>query len=235
MSDTSPRSGPSPPFDKIYKDFLTYLERVERRNWEDKSFYNPSDIIRWMGTKTSGEKYPNLVKLVSAVYKDDNFPDISADQIEGYQLVFAVLLHPDVNCGNLIHIFRRCNISDKNFDIFSSSNLYKHVVQDLKAQHPALPSNHTHHDYEAVIRAFDQKRWAFCPAQLELHINTTFYGPRILPFLRGEVICKKGGTANLHHYKIHEDLVVCEKLKRALAFSRHKDPKFGWVCGFPIA
>jgi hypothetical protein len=54
-------------------------------------------------------------------------------------------------------------------------------------------------------------------------------GPCILPFFHGVVINKKGGTANVRHYKIQEDVVESKELKKALESSKHKDPTFGWV------
>jgi len=60
-------------------------------------------------------------------------------------------------------------------------------------------------------------------------------GPYILPFLDEEVVNKKGGTANVLHYKIEENLVESKELKKALESSMHLDPKFGWVCLFLLA
>jgi hypothetical protein len=224
---TKPRSAAS----QTYREaFLRELKRVERRNWEDRIFYLPSDIRVWMNAKTPGEAYSNVVRLVSSVYDGDGFPKISADQCTQYLLVFAALLHPDVNCGNLIHIFTQCNLEDNFLSLPDATNIYNSIVKDLEEERPLLPSNYKQYDYRAVIRAFDEVRWAFCPATLHLHMNTSFpSGPCILPFFHGEVVNKKGGTANVHHYKIQEDLVESEELKKALAFSRHRDPNFGWV------
>jgi len=183
-----------------------------------------------MMTKAPGETYSNVVRLVSAIYPE-GFAKITADQSSKCLLVFAVLLHPDVNCGNLIHIFKPCVTSDFFLSHPDMSTVYNDIVKDLEAERPLLPDNYEHNDYRSVTRVFDQVRWAFCPATLDFQMNSSFpYGPQILPFCHGQVINKKGGTANVHYYKIREDLVVSDKLKEAIALSRHKYPEFGWVC-----
>jgi len=223
-----PRPVPQP---QLQEDFQRHLEQIERHNWEDKIFYPPRDIRTWMNTKSPGETATNVVRLVSFFYNSgDGFPKITADQCTDYLLVLAALLHPEVNCGHLIHIFVQYTLSDESL-FYDPTSLYDSIVQELTDERPLLPSNFTQYDYKAVTGAFDKVRWAFCPARLTLHMNTTFTsGPWILPFFYGEVINKKGGTANVRHYKIQDDLVESKDLKKALASSRHKDPTKGWVC-----
>jgi hypothetical protein len=210
--------------------FLHHLEQVGRLNWEKKIFYLPSDIRAWMNSTSQGETFTNVVRLVSSFYDGNGFPKTTANDCTKHLLVLAVLLHPDVNCGPLIDIFVRCNLSDDYLSLADPSSYYDDILEDLTKEQPLLPESYTQYDYKAVTRAFDKTRWAFCPARLNLHMNTTFpSGPCILPFLHGVVINKKGGTANVRHYKIQEDIVESETLKAALASSRHKDPAFGWV------
>jgi hypothetical protein len=225
---SEPRSAPQSPYREA---FLRHLEQKQRRNWEDKIFYLPSDIRAWMNKKSPGETVTNVVRLVSSFYDGDGFPKITADKCAKHQLVLAVLLHPDVNCGHLIDIFVRCNISDNYLFLYADSqSRYDSIVEDLTKERPLLPRSYTQYDYKAVIDAFDKVRWAFCPASLELHMDTNFpSGPYILPFLHGVVINKKGGTANVRHYKIQEDVVESKELKKALESSKHNDPSFGWV------
>jgi hypothetical protein len=185
-----------------------------------------------MNTTSSGETFTNVVRLVSSFYDSgDGFPKITADKCTKHLLVLAALLHPEVNCGHLIHIFVQYNLSDEYLFYADPTILYDPIIQELTEERPLLPSNFKEYDYRAVTRAFDKVRWAFCPASLTLHMNSTFTsGPWILPFSCGEVINQKGGTANVRHYKIQEDLVESEELKKALASSKHEDPIIGWVC-----
>jgi hypothetical protein len=223
-----PRPVPQP---HLREDFLRHLEQIERRNWEDRIFYLPRDIRAWMYIKSPGETVTNVVRLVSSFYDSgDGFPKITADRCTEYLLVLAALLHPEVNCGHLIHIFVQYTLSDESL-FYDPTSLYDSIVQELTDERPLLPSNFAQYDYKAVTGAFDKVRWAFCPARLALHMNTTFTsGPWILPFFYGEVINKKGGTANVRHYKIQDDLVESEELKKALASSKHEDPTHGLVC-----
>lgn len=225
---SEPRSDPQSPYREA---FLRHLQQKERRNWEDKIFYLPSDIRAWMNKKSPGETVTNVVRLVSSFYDGDGFPKITADKCTKHQLVLAVLLHPDVNCGHLIDIFVRCNLSDNYLLLYADpKSRYNSIVEDLTKERPLLPRGYTQYDYKAVIDAFDEVRWAFCPASLELHMDTDFpSGPCILPFIHGVVINKKGGTANVRHYKIQEDVVESKELKKALESSKHKDPIFGSV------
>lgn len=231
-------SSPMPPL-SYRKAFLEHLEKSKRSNWEGKEFYKPGDIITWLDANTLDESYSNVVGLVAAVYKGEGFlPRMRELQSPSYLLVFATLLHPDVNCGHLIHVFQQCNLSDSRLDLQDLSSFYDSILKDMKAERPQppLPGAYAEQDYTAVIRAFDKTRWAFCPATLDLYMGTSFpCASYVLPFLQGDVVNRKGGTANVHHYKIQVDLVESEGLKRALESSGHKDPKFGWVSLSAIA
>lgn len=186
-----------------------------------------------MNSTTEGSTV-NVSRLLEHVADMDRsqFSRTTAEQLHNNNslLVFAVLLHSDVYCGHLIHVFAQNNFSDKILDSPDLSDYNNNIEGDLSEEKPRLPDKYQVNDYQAVLSAFDTIRWEFSPAQIELLMKTTFLrGFSILLFCFEEVINKKGGTASVYHYKIQEDL-LSTKLRDALAHSRHEDTTFGWVC-----
>lgn len=225
--------GPQLPFDEVFKSFRLYLESVERVNWQGKKFYRPGDVEAWMKDKPQGQTYSNDVGLVSYVYGGDGFERISPGNSQCL-LVFAALLHPDVNRGDLIHNFSSCGLTDNALQMSNIQDRYNHIIRASASDQPPRPSQDGPRDIRDAIAAFDRIRWAFCPAKLKFHLHTSFYEPCILPFFYEKVINTKGGTANVYHYKIQEDLIDCKELKEALESSKHNDPKLGSCYEFAV-
>lgn len=220
--------------DDARDEFANFLKRedIVRFNYEDKEFYHPEDIKNWMLDVPENRAPSNSARLLYKVYCDNlglDFQPIHDKQIHGHLLVFAILMHPDLDCGHMIHMFKK-HIHDANLDVPDLSGTYRHIIADLVREGISLPKRFQDEGFEAVIRKFDRLRWAFSPALLDLNMDQAFpQGSCILPFCYSKRINEKGGTASVQMYGIQEDLVVSKPLRDALHSSLKRDPKFGPV------
>lgn len=221
-------------------EFVNFLGRqdIRRLNYEDKEFYRPGDIKDWMrqSPKTRvGSARSNAARLLYKVYHEHDWglsfqPTTEHQIISQHLLVFAILAHPTLDCGHMIHVFRK-HIRDGNLDILDLSRIYQDITADLSREATSLPERYREDGYRAVTSAFDQLRWAFSPAPLDLYMDQSFpQGSCILPFCYRKPINEKGGTASVQMYGMQEDLVVSENLRQVLQCSRKNHPEFGWVC-----
>lgn len=220
------------PYENARVEFNNYLkqENIRRFNYEGKEFYRPEDIKKWMRQAPTGLSRSNAARLLYEVYEHHELIQPTEEtQINGHLLVFAILAHPNLECGHMIHIFRK-HIGDAHLGILDLSRIYHDVTADLSRDGTSLPKRYRNEGFAAVTSAFDRLRWAFSPAPLDLNMDQSFpQGSCILPFCYSKHINAKGGTASVQMYGMQEDLVVSKGLREALHSSRKKDPKFGWV------
>lgn len=177
-----------------------------------------------MRTAREGEA-PNAGKLLWAVFAPyAQFAPVTANQIvHDYPLLLAILT--DMDCGHMIRAFMT-TLQDYFLNIPDLSGLYKSVMDSMANDHVKLPPRYRMGGYQAVIDAFDARRWAFVPASLHLKMDKSIcYDKCILPFFHMEII-NKGGTATVYHCKVQVDLVN-DELADILACSKKTDPVYG--------
>lgn len=217
----------------IVAEFQGYMDSLQRQNFEGRTFYPPQSIKSWMKLRADGSPSSNADRLLSAVYHQARARPLSAPSVgqitEHHLLVFALLALPVMQCAHMLHVFKH-HVTDESFHLMDrnkQSKLIKELENDGDAR---LPESFRCH--KAVLEKFDELRWSFCPASLD-NMDVGFNTSHILPFCRGNEVNKKGGTANVYHYKIQIDLVESPKLRNMLHSSLTDDDEFGQVCGFP--
>ncbi|KAI8170895.1 hypothetical protein K4K49_006423 [Colletotrichum sp. SAR 10_70] len=130
-----------------------------------------------------------------------------------------------MECGHMLHIFRN-SIGDSHLGFHNLSHLYTDIEQALKEDKVTLPKRYKSAGYAGVTRDFERQRWAFHPALNVLDmVEVGIEGKSILPFFGCEII-NEGGTAEVHHHKIHVDLVESDNLRQILE-PRKQDHKTG--------
>lgn len=219
-------------------EYFNFLMRgnVRRVNYEEKEFYHPQDILSWMCLIQDGHnKRSNAERLLHQVYHEHSlewrFQPIKYHRdISKQLLIFAILFHPRLDCGYMIHFFRKHGIEDSHLGMIDLSRTYDGVIADLSQESISLPKNFQQNEFAAVMGEFDRLRWAFYPATLSLNMEQAFAkGSCILPFCYSKPINEKGGTASVEMYGVQEDLVAPGLLQQALLSSRKEVPGFGWV------
>lgn len=221
---TSPswKYGPTKVTNDVLAEFADYLEDrdVKRTNFEGKVFYRPEKIKAWI-SKNAGI-------LLNAIYATE-IPPILANQVTNHHLVLAILVHPDMGCGHMISSFQRV-ISDGDLsgDISKSG---EELLADLESHRTKLPVQFKVTGYKGVTDAFDEIRWRFCPISLSLGMDKSYpHGLSILPFCHRDVVINKGGTSEVHSYKIQAELVESEELRKVLQPSINDISGYGPVC-----
>ncbi|KAF4816258.1 hypothetical protein CGCSCA5_v006553 [Colletotrichum siamense] len=117
-------------------------------------------------------------------------------------------------------------MTDSHLGFHNLSHLYTDIEQALKEDKVTLPKRYTSSGYAGVTRDFERQRWAFHPALNVLDmVEVGIEGKSILPFFGCEII-NEGGTAEVHHHKIHVDLVESDNLRQILE-PRKQDHKTG--------
>lgn len=212
-------------------DYSQFLEQIKRHNFEGKRFYHQPQVREWMYRKALGNEssLSNVDRLLAEVYAADtsHFQPTHARQLQHNLIVFGILLHPDVQCGSFIHVFRK-HITDVNLHIQDLSRVYDDIVKELEDEGKPLPRRWRTQDYRAITDAFERQRWAFSPVSLQLDMDTSIpHASSILPFCFKRLINDKGGTAGVYQYKIQHDLVSDPSLKEALQDSLVDDDEFG--------
>ncbi|KAF5505974.1 hypothetical protein CGCS363_v004313 [Colletotrichum siamense] len=209
--------GPTTAFTK----FLYYLQSdgIRRTNFEGKEFYFPRQISRWLLQKGSNATSSRVVRLFSAIYDNREgftgkfFPTLKDKDVERDPILFAILVQ--MECGHMLHIFRN-SIADTHLGFHNLSHLYTDIEQALKEDKITLPDRYKTTGYTGVSTDFERRRWAFHPALNVLDmVETGIEGKSILPFFDRDII-NEGGTAEVHHHKIHADLVENENLRQIL-------------------
>ncbi|KXH25930.1 hypothetical protein CSAL01_04484 [Colletotrichum salicis] len=153
---------------------------------------------------------------------------MSNDEIKHHPILFAILVQ--MGCGHMIRDFAKF-IKD---DSLAETLHYDRIIDRLKEAFIGPPEKYKG-GFEAVTRDFDNRKWAFCPAMnilqmTEVHIEEN----HILPVFSSKAINEKGGTANVWHFKIQDDLVGDFGLKAALKRSETPDPEFGNYYEFAV-
>lgn len=218
----------------IQQVFLDFLSRrdIRRRNWEGKAYYYPPDIERWMSHDVAGNGQTNAMSLLLQIYSKPFYTNLSfprklpVNNIKNHPLLFAILVQ--MGCGHMIRDFATFIRDDGLADV--TPHQYNRITQSLREGTSILPEKYKKEGFESVIKEFDSRRWRFCPAMkilqmAEEHIEEN----HILPLFSSEVINEKGGTANVQHFKIQEDLLGDSRLKQVLKRSDDADPEFGKV------
>jgi len=216
-----------PPTPQIVVAFQDLLEKCRRYNWKGQEFYHPNDIRRWMRSRDTPDALSNGGKLLRTTFEcaqpNKPFEEINSEHISGSLIVFATLLSIDYKCGWLVIEFRRHHIDDAALHLehlFHSGHdllhtLNKHIIDHTRSIN--------------IIERFEEERWKFAPASFTFDMDVQFNGDQcILPFCFRDIVNIKGGTANIHRYKIQSDLLD-EDFKDAIAKSRHNYGKFGEV------
>lgn len=210
-------------------EYHDFLQRIQRRNFEGKTFYHQPQVTSWMLKKASSTGSSNAERLVKEVY-DNNDPSIFPPRGVGNLLLFSILLHEKIQCGHLVHIFERQLPETYHLRLEDLSEDYKRILQDLETSGLHLPSKCRPSNYSEVINAFDMLRWSFVPYQLRLNMNPTIpHTSDILPFCYREIINDKGGQASVCLVGIQEDVVEDAALRKALEPSRKQKKGHGSV------
>ncbi|KAH8887377.1 hypothetical protein GQ53DRAFT_873136 [Thozetella sp. PMI_491] len=209
----------------LYTDkFKRFLSSIKRTNWQGKNFYPQEPIRKWMTENNDLDPeglQSNLEFLFREAYKNSSRvfepAGYSPSVIQNRCLfVFTILLY--LNCGSFIHKFQRHEIDDEFLARLSNDIRLEKIVSALET----LPNA------EGLAKEFLRLRWQFFPAQITYEMDSSFTGNQyILPFIDTEEINTKGGTANVHLYRIQVDLITSPDLHEALGPSKHYDPKFG--------
>ncbi|KAH7022266.1 kinase-like domain-containing protein [Ilyonectria destructans] len=130
-----------------------------------------------------------------------------------------------MDCGHMIRAFTT-EMQDSYLNIPDLSGLYNSVMDSMANDQVKLPPRYRKGGYQAVIDAFDARRWAFVPASLQLKMDKSIcYEKCILPFFHMDII-NRGGTATVYHCKVQVDLVK-DELANILESSKKKDPAYG--------
>lgn len=213
----------------ILNEFRAHLQRkgVCRLNFENKPFYHPESIKSWLTQTARKGEASNAGKLLWAVFAPyAQFAPVTADQIvHDHPLVLAILA--DMDCGHMIRAFTT-SMQDSYLTITDLSGLYNSVMDSMANDQVKLPPRYRKGGYQAVIDAFDARRWAFVPASLQLKMDKSIcYEKCILPFFHMDII-NRGGTATVYHCKVQVDLVK-DELANILESSKKKDPTYGDV------
>ncbi|CAM1504861.1 Fc.00g024520.m01.CDS01 [Cosmosporella sp. VM-42] len=237
LPDTSSSTSQGTSQDCPLERFRLFLQTKEvcRRNFENKPFYHPKSIKRWMSDTAPGnEAHVSNAKLLLGAVFPKQFVPVWADQIvPSHSLVFAILL--DIGCGRMIGVFRRY-IRDATLKITDLSKLYDSISNAMPMEGENLPAEYEEGGYPAVMAKFESRRWAFVSDPLPLEMDDMFiHGKSILPFFHMKAI-KEGGTAEVYHCKIQADMVE-PSLAKALKPSKGEvkdDVDFGKYYEFAV-
>jgi len=213
----------------LSKDALTDLKQNfktwRRISYDGRHFYNAHLYELWMERVEPGEHATNTQRLLRALegkidmHRSTPAPIRDRQILHGRSrcvLVFGVLLEQDR--GELIDIFMRAGISDQNLAI--SESCYAELQEELSRKRVA--------DSDRIIQSFEDAKWAFCPAEVNLNMEARFKPQEILPFCRREIVNSKGGTAEVFQAAIQKEFVH-EDLQKVLKPWEYADVEFGPV------
>lgn len=209
--------------------FHDHLQKIQRRNFEGELFYPRPHINSWMLEQTPNTGSSNVETLVQELYANDQTP--FPPQIEDkYFPLFSILLHDEIQCGHMFHIFRKQLSEDYHPGLEDMSTYYRRILSDLETSHLQVSSKWGLSNYSEVIKAFDRVRWSFFTVRLSLNMSfTVSHAAAILPFCYRKVINDKGGTACVCLYGIQQDLVEDSQMRKALEPSKQENSENGIV------
>lgn len=169
----------------------------------------------------------NVERLVQEVYANDQTPFPPQLEKKHFPL-FSILLHEEIQCGHMFHIFRKQLSEDYHPGLEDMSTYYRRIMSDLETSR--LPCKWGLTNYSEVINAFDRVRWNFITVCLSLNMSfTVSHASAVLPFCYKKALNDKGGTADVGLYGIEPDLVEDSKLRTALEPSKQESPENGII------
>jgi hypothetical protein len=83
---------------------------------------------------------------------------------------------------------------------------------------------------DRIIDDFQHEKWAFCPLELQLHMDRPLDGTRVIAPFCHKIRLNEGGTASVYLVAVQKDLVRDERLRVVLNNSLYVDSVFGEVC-----
>lgn len=210
------------------REYHDHLQKIQRRNFEDRVFYHQPRVISWMQDRAPRSGPTNAERLVKEVYTND--PNPFPPQVGDNLLLFSVLLHEELQCGHMYRIFQSHLPETYHIQVEDLTKHLEGIQADLETSRPKLPFEGQPLNYSEVIRTFERLRWSFVPFRLHLNMSQIISHPStILPFCYREVINDKGGTASVCLYGIQQDLVDDATFRKALEPSRELNKKYGIV------
>lgn len=222
-----------PPGLSVCRQFHSYLRKIQRRNFEGRLFYPPPYITAWLQEKAPSSSSSNVERLIQEVYADEQTP--FPPQVEGeYFPLFSILLHEEIQCGHMFHIFRKELSRKYHLGLEDMSKYYQRIVSELETSRLRVPSTCGLSNYSEVIAAFDRIRWHIVTVRLTLKMEfTVAHASGVLPFCYRKVINDKGGTASVCLYGIERDFVEDPDLREALEPSKKENSQHGTVSSGP--
>lgn len=211
------------------RQFHDHLQRIQRRNFEGKLFYPRPHIKSWMLEEAPNTGSSNVETLVQELYANDQTPFPPRVE-EIYFPLFSILLHDEIQCGHMFHIFRKQLSDHYHPGLEDMSTYYRRILSDLETSRLHVPPKWGPSNYSEVIKAFDRVRWRFFTVRLSLDMSfIVSHASAVLPFCYRKVINDKGGTASVCLYGIEQALVEDPKLRKALEPSKQENPENGIV------
>lgn len=170
-----------------------------------------------------------MERLIQEVYANEQTP--FPPQVEKkYFPLFSILLHEEIQCGHMFHIFRKELSRNYHLGLEDMSKYYQRILSELETSRLRIPSACGLPNYSEVIAAFDRIRWHIVTVRLTLKMEfTVAHASGVLPFCYRKVINDKGGTASVCHYGIERDFVEDPDLREALEPSKQENPQHGNV------
>lgn len=210
------------------RQFHDYLQKIQRRNFEGKLFYPRRHVKSWMQEQALNTGSSNAERLIQEVYANDQTP--FPPRVEKKLPLLAILLHEEIQCGHMFHIFRKELSRGYHLRLEDLSTYYQRILSDLETSGLQVPSKWGPSNYREVIKAFDRVRWSFVTVRLSLNMSfTVSHASAVLPFCYRKVINDKGGTASVCLYGIEQDLVEDFELRKALESSKQESSDNGNV------
>lgn len=171
-------------------------------------FISTTSLKQWMDRKDGGDSESNGKRVLDEVNAIKWVPFLSSDLVfEGGNrcvLVLGCLLKQDQ--GRLIYLFRKANVLDRNL------SKPEFNYQPLRAELTHYKAKYNIGDVDAIIKDFEDNKWAFCPAHLdgERGDEKDFGKKLLLPFCTRSLVNDKGGTASVTQVTVPKEYVSDE-------------------------
>jgi hypothetical protein len=200
-------------------------------------FYHVNALREWMNQREKSEGNPaeltNADRLLRTI--EDKAPNRRAFPVDAHLifhgedqciLVFSILM--EQGRGELIDVFRKANIFDRNLGYVESTSVFHQQLRE-KLQQIHVPDA----EIDLITKDFESKKWAYCAPSLELHMDKNFEtGEIILPYCKCERVNEKGGTASVFQVSVQKEFIH-QDLQMVLEKSIYKDSKYGDVRPVP--
>jgi hypothetical protein len=182
-------------------------------------------LVAWLGRKlTEVSGSTNLHRLLAELQLGDHrtFPLDFETYFTGEFLcvrVFSLLLKQ--NRGHLIDRFYQSQMYDV---LLHQNGNYEGLRENLS---DTIIRNDI---VDRIIEDFQREKWAFCPLELQLHMDRPLDGTRVIAPFCHKIRLNEGGTASVYLVAVQKDLVRDERLRAVLNNSLYVDSVFGEVC-----